>query len=284
MQQALFARAWQQARAEDLDLLKSTGIAAELGALLESQSRFSDALYVYNAALEDIRKAQARPSELARGILFARKIASIPSTQADKAEEVMEWAVAELIKLSASPEQLATAQERAAKGEDGMAAGDIVTPRWLRNESLDLSACLEQLGAIYLARGKHELAVPAYLQTLSILGRVQQPTTEHRCRTALVMSQLSAALASDSKRLDQAIRWARQSIDVADSTVAEMRDGASECVRCAATGLVNLGALLAMSGRRAEARKTYEQAIDRCSRISFAAGVERAQDGLSKLS
>jgi len=245
-------------------LLKTTGIAASLGALLESRGRSRDAARIYGAALGDLREDEAAlsPTERARSVVLARKLASVSRPDTGAAEDAMEYAAATLIKLGATAEQLARAQERAEQGEDGMSAGDITPPRWLQSDQLDLADTLEQLATIYEARGKHEcvrlcrltltvsLAIPAYLQTLSILGRDRQPSTAHRCRTANVMAQLSAALSHDTARSQNAISWAKQSIAVADKSVAEApaieADDAAQCLHCAGIGHVNLGTLYAV--------------------------------------
>ena len=141
-------------------LLKTTGIAASLGALHESRGRLRDAARVYSTALADLREDEAAlsPAERARSIVLARKLASVVRPDTGEAESAMEYAAATLIKLGASPDQLARAQERAEQGEDGMSAGDIALPRWLRSDQLDLADTLEQLAMVYEARGKHECA------------------------------------------------------------------------------------------------------------------------------
>lgn len=64
------------------------------------------------------------------------------------------------------------------------------------------------------------------------------------------MAQLSASLSHDPARSDNAISWAKQSIAVADKSVAEApaleADEAAYCLQCAGIGHVNLGTLYAV--------------------------------------
>ena len=86
------------------------------------------------------------------------------------------------------------------------------------------------------------------------------------------MSDLSAALSHDPARSDNAIQWAKQSIAVADKSVAEApaleADDAATCLQCAGISTVNLGTLYAVTELALSAGLTPadERQGQRCAR------------------
>ena len=125
-------------------------------------------------------------------------------------ESYLVWSVEELIRL--------VREHSPANDHDGANLADLELPPWVTRQ--DLGASVEALGAFYAGEGVPEFAVPLYLQALGVLLPTgARPTVAERCRAAVLMNNVSQAIASaKSGSLDQALAWATKGFDLATIT------------------------------------------------------------------
>lgn len=207
--------------------LKLTGIAIARGAALEAEQRWTEAAGVFADALDEslhrgrYESADApTPTERMRAVALAQKIAALAErgadvrplglarTQtADPREGYLVWSVEELIRLV-----------RAHAADHVAPLADLALPEWVSRH--DVGASVEALGAFYTDAGVPEYAVPLYLQALGVLlPPGGTPTVFERCRAAVLMNNVSQALASArGGSLDQALAWAAKGFDLATVT------------------------------------------------------------------
>ena len=167
----------------------------------------------------------------------------------DIAEKHYVWSVEELLRLVMSENQRQQALQADQRGEQGgVVLADLQLPSEFGLTHSELGASMEALGGFYARKGKPELAVPLYLQALSILmpppekrgkGGGKQPTVSERCRAGILMNNLSQLLVNGvpgskggiqaaasgmipSKEgggaIGQARTWAEKGLEVVQST------------------------------------------------------------------
>ena len=139
----------------------------------------------------------------------------------------------------------------------------------------------------YEQKDQHYLAAPLYLQCLSLL-----PQTS--CHAVVLMNNLSISLAqqippptaalpapSRPALVSSARTWAQKSLSIAAGIKPPERN--EECDVGCAVATHNLGEFAEMDGDIAEARRRYEEARGLSQVIGFRGGVERAEEGLSRV-
>ncbi|WFD33556.1 hypothetical protein MCUN1_000369 [Malassezia cuniculi] len=210
--------------------LKLTGIAIALGAALEGCNRLDDAVAAYYDAFDEALhrgkyqdKTPPTPLERQRAVSLAQKIAEIGARgvripaidlvtthTSDSREGYLVWSVEELIRL---------VREHSPKNDhDAVNLSELELPKWVSRQ--DLGASVEALGAFYASEGAPEYAVPLYLQALGVLlPSGGTPTVAERCRAAVIMNNVSQAIASaKGGSVDQALAWAAKGFDLATIT------------------------------------------------------------------
>ncbi len=236
------AREIEPSRLEPARSLKISGISIALASLLESEHDHAAAYKVYSEALDELLRpstgqdAEARapsltPQERLRTVSLAQKLGDIASSGAITGEELAAqnlgtagdrdtsgiavpdlnavaerhyvWSVEELLRIVMSEGQRQEALSADQRGEQGgIILADLqLPPAWGLTHS-ELGASMEALGSFYAGRGKADLAVPLYLQALSILmpppdkkGKTSRsPTASERCHAGILMNNLSQLL------------------------------------------------------------------------------------------
>lgn len=220
-------------------LLKTTGIAIALSAVLEEQGAWQEAIQVYLDALEEVRQTQQgasepkrTPQEWMRAVALAQKIGDIaqkpgvhapsmahgPKTITEEpCESYLAWSVEEMMRLVRGP------------SKEPVHLEDLPLPPWVDRQ--DLGASVEALGAFYASRGMAEYAVPLYVQAISMLLPTRRnrdaandsppPTVAERCYAAILMNNISQALTqfhTDPGTMQRAIAWAMKGLDLVSLT------------------------------------------------------------------
>ena len=220
-------------------LLKTTGIAIALSAVLEEQGAWQEAIQVYLDALEEVRQTQQAasetkrtPQERMRAVALAQKIGDIaqkPGVHAptmangprtiteEPCESYLAWSVEEMMRLVRGP------------SKEPVHLEDLPLPPWVDRQ--DLGASVEALGAFYASRGMAEYAVPLYVQAISMLLPTRRkrdaandsppPTVAERCHAAILMNNISQALTqfhTDPETMQRAIAWATKGLDLVSLT------------------------------------------------------------------
>lgn len=149
-----------EAFGSDQRKLKITGIAVALAGMLEQAHKIGPALEIYEDVFEQL--SEERDERLmVRAVGVAQKIGELASTidtpgAMTKAEQHLEWAVTQLLKVSSTDAQRESAKARFAKGQQdaGLDMQDLKLPAWV--SSVDLGASMENLGNFYLSQKNAE--------------------------------------------------------------------------------------------------------------------------------
>jgi tetratricopeptide (TPR) repeat protein len=227
---------------------RRTGIALALAGVLEDAGELDEAWRVYRKAMDELRekdeerepgRRKRSETERLKAAGVAQKLGAIAERSGERAREVeardaMEWALAELLRLSGKLEETkqepGPLDEPREGGERGLLAGDeLELPSWLTRT--DLGASMENLASSYSRTGRPEyvylahriifervenliehfflvysLAVPLYLQALSLLLRPSsRPSCKDKCHGATIVSVVSCfnTFYYDQMRLNQ---------------------------------------------------------------------------------
>ncbi|KIW07623.1 uncharacterized protein PV09_01570 [Verruconis gallopava] len=166
--------------------------------------------------------------------------------------------------------------------------------KWLNSE--EIGASLEELGHSYLKTKQPELALPLFLQALSLCP-------PKSCHAAMLMNQVSASLSmqkpgaapllkAPEKNLDmkmptakdlqnQARQWAEKAL--ASAQALEPPERTEECDIACAVITHNLGELANMSGDVVTAKRLFQEAKTFSKTIGFEDGVKEASQALARL-
>lgn len=210
--------------------MKLTGISIALGSALENASKWQEAADAYSDVFdESLHRGKYHdniaptPTERQRAVSVAQKIAELAEKGAnvrpielavththEAREGYLVWSVEELLRL--------VREHNPANDHNGANLADLALPPWVSRQ--DLGASVEALGAFYAGEGVPEFAVPLYLQALGVLLPAgSRPTVAERCRAAVLMNNVSQAIASaKGGSLDQALAWAAKGFDLATVT------------------------------------------------------------------
>ncbi|KDN39546.1 hypothetical protein K437DRAFT_270271 [Tilletiaria anomala UBC 951] len=163
------------------------------------------------------------------------------ATMDDLVEQHYVWSVEELLRLVMNDEQRRKAIADAASADatgGGVMLSELGLPEWISPS--DLGGSLEALAGFYTRKGKADLAVPLYLQALSLLMPPSSPsssepprpppTASERCRAGVLMNNLGQLLVDgqgpkggadmtvDKQKVKQAIAWVQKGLDVVQKT------------------------------------------------------------------
>ncbi|KAJ1032694.1 hypothetical protein NDA16_000716 [Ustilago loliicola] len=250
-------------------MLKISGIAIALAALLENEGKVSEAYEVLEDVWEEVME---------RG-----KYAGVVE------REKGEWKRGDRDRMRG----VQLAQKLGLLGQLPDVRVELLNldlPAWVTK--LDLLSSIEALGTFYAGKGLPEYAVPLYLQTLSILlpptnQSTRSPTESERCKAGLIMNNLSQLLSGSN--IKDAIKWALKGLDITDKTVQlagfespstsgqkevvqsseeRTQEVKYECLGVKLTLLYNLGVLSDMAGDKCQARVYFQKAY------KVASGVE----------
>lgn len=206
----------------------------------------------------------------------------------DTAETRLVWAVETLVKERQRREREGVNEE-----EEGP---------WMTDD--EVGATIEDLAQLYGGKGQHYLAVPLYLQALSV-----KPTTD--CHSVILMSNVASSLAQQSPRAARAVQAYAQSRNIQSSstpsgpvaTKEQMVDNArlwaekalalgrqiqppqrtEECDVGCVVATHNLGEIAEMLGNKAAAVERYTEAVSLAKGIGYQEGLEMSSRRLREL-
>ncbi|PKI85456.1 hypothetical protein MVES_000332 [Malassezia vespertilionis] len=238
-------------------VLKTSGIAIALAAVLEESGQWQKATLIYIDALDEVLQRgnfvqqtprERTPQERMRSVALAQKIGDLAQGPGGEtsprfdgasvtklehpAEGYLVWSVEELLRLL-------QIQQHHTNEKGPLFLSELQLPGWIN--TTDIGASVEALGAFYAGHDMAEYAVPLYLQALSILLPVKEqkpagneratPTVADRCRAAILMNNISQVLAQGKvpalpkdapepkmPPLEQAIAWATKGMDLVTIT------------------------------------------------------------------
>ncbi|KAL1837967.1 hypothetical protein VTJ49DRAFT_3175 [Mycothermus thermophilus] len=211
---------------------------------------------------------------LAKAVGISVKLANLYSDEhvleRDAAHERLIWAVETTLK------------EMQRRAKEGLKEGE---GPWLSPE--EIGGSLEALAQSYQLKSQYHLALPLYFQALRLC---QEP-----CHMAVLMNNIAASFAEhplippgdapvhalmpeevktwttaaeqQATYLASAQRWARNALQHAQEPKGDRRT--PECDQACAVALSNMGSVLAMLGKNAEAREKYQQAIDLSKKLGL---------------
>lgn len=189
----------------------------------------------------------------------------------EAAEEKMVWAVTTVLK------------ENERRAREGLKEGE---GEWLDEE--EMGAAFESLGTHYEETKRHFLAVPLFLQAVSMI-----PQTN--CHAITLMNNLSISLAlqnpppvggipspSSTSQISSARTWAQKALAVHE-LLERSPTKTEECDQACAATRINLGEFAEMEGNIEEARRTYEQGVEFSQKVGFEEGIVRGREALRRL-
>ncbi|EOR02033.1 hypothetical protein J056_003709 [Wallemia ichthyophaga EXF-994] len=263
---------------------------SEGGGSGKAGERISDAHRLLSTALSYLLRQQhkedAPPAETHRAIALAVKLGDMAYTmRSTSAQHYYEWALDEMFRVS-RVEKARKENESERDGEkalekqpDNTHAHSLMThqldlPKWVAVS--DLGGCLERLAAIYGESGHAEMAIPLYMQAITLLlppptFRLHQPSTSDTCRAALLMTNLASVLTAhpSSKNLDNALKWADKAVDLV--THADSAHSDKICNHTLAVGLFNVGVLNEMLNHPSTALDNYNRASEHSDKYGLVA-------------
>ncbi|KAK4219316.1 hypothetical protein QBC37DRAFT_273195 [Rhypophila decipiens] len=189
-------------------------------------------------------------------------------------------------------------KELARRTTEGIKPGE---GNWMNAE--EHGAALESLAHSYETRDLFELALPLFFQALG--------ASRDQCHSAVLMNNIavcfaqhnvgrpgvaaidktvvgekSGSSATPAERraayLAAAQRWAANAKQHATEPKGEQRT--AECDEACAVSLCNLGDIASLTGKPAEARQFFEQAIAMSKKIGYTPAITQAEAGLENLS
>ncbi|PKS07574.1 hypothetical protein jhhlp_006178 [Lomentospora prolificans] len=163
----------------------------------------------------------------------------------------------------------------------------------------EIGGALESLARNYEKRSQFQLAVPLLFHALRLcedpchrpvlMNNLAASFAQHPAGVALSMPAApsgspEAAIKTPTTRefyLQSALNWATNAYTHAVDVKGEERT--SECDEACAVALCNLGDILALVGKPAEARRNYEECVRMSKSLDFPEGVKQAEAGLDRL-
>ncbi|GKT50360.1 uncharacterized protein ColSpa_10541 [Colletotrichum spaethianum] len=147
----------------------------------------------------------------------------------------------------------------------------------------------------YESKSQFHLAVPLFFQALRLCDnpchRVTITFAQHPLQALLETvpnaPAISNAMVSPDMPTDRAgfleaaKNWARNAYSHSKDITGDERT--EECDEACAVALANMGDIAAMLGKKEDARKRFQQAIDMSNKIDFPPGVAQAKAGLERL-
>lgn len=162
----------------------------------------------------------------------------------------------------------------------------------------EIATAMEELASTYTNQEKHELAIPLYLQALSMVKEDEGPNTT--CKQVVLLNNVASAMAGQAQKpprpskvnpsqtpltqeqiIDAAKKWAQKALDVAATIQPPVRD--EDCDVSCVVATYNLGELAEMLNQRGEAEKRYREAKALAQGIGFEDGITMADSALKRL-
>ena len=300
-----FEQALETAREEGMDPMSDEvmGIKFEIAGLFERLNAYGEAIKVLNAVatqnMEWIQRHKDQPEfkkqithVLYQTVKVQIKVAGHYANPAvwdrETAETKLVWAVETLVKERQRRERLNVSEE-----DEGP---------WMSDD--EMGASIEDLAQLYSGKDQHYLAVPLYLQALSI-----KPTTD--CHTVTLMSNLASSLAQQSPRaaraaqayaqsknirsdstpsgpvasreqtIDNARLWAEKALTLGRQIQPPQRT--EECDIGCAVATHNLGEIAELMGNKSAAVERYKEAVSLAKAIGYQEGLDMSSERLRDL-
>lgn len=300
-----FQQALEMAEAERMDPMSDEvmGIKFEIAGLMERTHAYGEAIKVFEAVVKmnlewiEAHKDEPELKKQRNHVLYMTVKAQIKCAEhyanpaiwkRDVAEEKMVWAVETLVREKQRREREGLSEE-----EEGP---------WMSDD--EMGASIEQLAQTYEAKSQHYLAVPLYLQALSL-----KPETD--CHTVILMSNLASSLAQQSPRaaraaqayaqsksiqsasnptgplaskeqmIDNARQWAEKALTLGRQIQPPQRN--DECDMGCVVATHNLGEIAEMLGNKSAAIDRYTEAVSLARGIGYQEGVEMSSARLREL-
>ncbi|KAL2005600.1 hypothetical protein VTN00DRAFT_10093 [Thermoascus crustaceus] len=162
----------------------------------------------------------------------------------------------------------------------------------------EIATAMEELASTYTNQEKHELAIPLYLQALSMIKEDEGDNTT--CKQVVLLNNVASAMAGQAQKpprpskvnpsqtpltqeqiIDAAKKWAQKALDVAAKIQPPVRD--EDCDVSCVVATYNLGELAEMLNQRGEAEKRYREAKALAQGIGFEDGITMADGALKRL-
>ncbi|KAK1983268.1 TPR domain-containing protein [Colletotrichum cereale] len=214
------------------------------------------------------------------GVLYSDEHVMEP----ENAQTRLTWAVETALKESRRR------REEGVKKEEGP---------WMSPE--EIGGAMESLAQHYESKSQFHLAVPLFFQALrlcdspchrvTIMNNLAAAFAQHPLQTPLeaipnapATSNAMVSLDMPTDRagfLEAAQNWARNAYSHSKDITGDERT--EECDEACAVALANMGDIAAMLGKKEDARKRFQQAIDMSKRVGFPSVVAQAEAGLEKL-
>ena len=300
-----FEQALEVARDVDMDPMSDEvmGIKFEIAGLFERIDKFGEAIKVLELVvrqnLEWIERHKDQPESrkqrthvLYQTVKAQIRVADYYANPAiwdrDTAEAKLVWAVETLVKEKQRRERQGVTDE-----DEGP---------WMSDD--EMGASIEDLAQLYGGKGQHYLAVPLYLQALSV-----KPTTD--CHSVILMSNVASSLAQQSPRaaraaqayaqsnniqsnaapvgpvasreqmIDNARLWAEKALALGQQIQPPQRN--EECDVGCVVASHNLGEIAEMLGNKEAAIGRYTEAVSLAKGIGYQEGLEMSSRRLREL-
>ncbi|KZL76218.1 TPR domain-containing protein, partial [Colletotrichum tofieldiae] len=170
---------------------------------------------------------------------------------------------------------------------------------WMSPE--EIGGAMESLAQHYESKSQFHLAVPLFFQALRLCNiPCHRVTIMNNLAVAFAQHPLQAPLGTVPEApatsnamvspdmptdragfLEAAKNWARNAYSHSKDITGDERT--EECDEACAVALANMGDIAAMLGKKEDARKRFQQAIDMSKKIGFPPGVAQAEAGLERL-
>ncbi|KAK1468920.1 TPR domain-containing protein [Colletotrichum melonis] len=170
---------------------------------------------------------------------------------------------------------------------------------WMSPE--EIGGAMESLAQHYETKSQFHLAVPLLFQALrlcaspchrvTIMNNLAAAFAQHPLQTPLdaipnAPATSDAIVSPDMPTdraglLEAAKNWASNAYSHSKDVKGE--DRTEECDEACAVALTNMGDIAALLGKKEDARKRFQQAIDMSRKIGFGPGISQAEAGLQKL-
>ncbi|PGH15298.1 hypothetical protein AJ79_02463 [Helicocarpus griseus UAMH5409] len=163
----------------------------------------------------------------------------------------------------------------------------------------EIATSCNDLADLYVKRGKNQLAVALYMQSLNLIKEEEGQSTT--CAQVVLLNNISSQMAEEAQKaigpsgtiprmggppisrpelLDAAAQWAKKAIEVAEHIKPPVRT--EDCDQSCQVALYNLGEIAEMQKKFTEARIYYGQAKKLATQLQFEEGIEVANEALKR--
>jgi tetratricopeptide (TPR) repeat protein len=179
----------------------------------------------------------------------------------------------------------------------GLPVGGDREDSWM--DLSEIAYTFDELAKFYTAKDKQELAIPLFMQALSMIKEVEGDTTT--CKQVVLLNNIASSMAEQLQKpspfsssssaqnplprdqiIDSARQWAQKAIEVADRIEPPIRD--EECDISCSVATYNLGSIAEMQGDFERARKKFEEARDMARKLGFEEGVTNSDRAIKRVS